>query len=699
MAHPSLPHPFRPRHVRRVPAVITLAAPVRASWQGRAFRYLLATLLALALTAGLHAQVAINSTGAPPAANALLDISSTNKGLLIPRMTRAQRMAIAAPPVGLMVYQTDSVTTDPKGLWYYDAATPIVGWKHVAWGPDIWKLGGNTGTTAADFLGTLNNLPLNFWISNYERGRISANGELQLYFNSPPPASPTGLVHVEGAIKLNGGSEGDTEGTIRYTPGAGNAPNKFEGYVQNAPAIDDNVNGWKQIDNSFGERQRQESPIPGASCQLPSSTTNPLTGPRTWPIPGPSAGPFGTLTGSASPYYGFWEDSRRQYLYLASDLSAAGICGGPGNPIQAIAFEVVALHSGPGRLHFLRFRLKNTATATISGFDNSGWLNFAEPSPPNVPGPPPSYTDHNTGFNAVSGWNVHNGTAFTWNVGSNLMIDAAVDNQDWSSSWNSSVRSYNTTYNSMISNYCDACGGTGAATCLWDNTPSVGFFFPPTTPTNGEIGINANVPGWGWVSGWNITEFTNTITCDGTFPTYNSGSPVSIVNRLPRVAFYTKYTGTGTSFNVGSYLYAQEGLMVGDPAWASSGVYPNNPFKGPGTITAKRSVWSGSTLLTDYVFDLYYDGVARPEDAEGASQYVRTPLKELPNYVERERRLPNVDGREEWNKNGTFSVDKLGNQLWVTVEDQALYIQELNARMDALKQYLVQKKLEELEGE
>ena len=135
--------------------------------------------------------------------------------------------------------------------------------------------------------------------------------------------------------------------------------------------------------------------------------------------------------------------------------------------------------------------------------------------------------------------------------------------------------------------------------------------------------------------------------------------------------------------------------MVGDATWAGTA----GAFKGPGTLSAQRSVWSNGSLLNDYVFDLYYDGEAKPEDAPSASRYVRTPLKELPNYVERERRLPTIDGRDQWNKQGTFSVDKLGNQLWITVEDQALYIQELNARMDALKQFLVEKKLKELEGE
>jgi Chaperone of endosialidase/Head domain of trimeric autotransporter adhesin len=44
-----------------------------------------------------------------PAASALLDVSSTTKGLLAPRMTKTQRDAIATPiATGLLVYQTDN---------------------------------------------------------------------------------------------------------------------------------------------------------------------------------------------------------------------------------------------------------------------------------------------------------------------------------------------------------------------------------------------------------------------------------------------------------------------------------------------------------------------------------------------------------------------------------------------------------------
>lgn len=51
--------------------------------------------------------------------SAILDLTSTTKGFLIPRMTQAQKNAIVTPATGLFVYQTDN--TD--GFYYYDGST------------------------------------------------------------------------------------------------------------------------------------------------------------------------------------------------------------------------------------------------------------------------------------------------------------------------------------------------------------------------------------------------------------------------------------------------------------------------------------------------------------------------------------------------------------------------------------------------
>jgi uncharacterized protein (TIGR02145 family) len=54
------------------------------------------------------AQVSINSDNSDPDPSAMLDVKSTTKGLLIPRMTNSQRDLVSSPVAGLIIYNTDS---------------------------------------------------------------------------------------------------------------------------------------------------------------------------------------------------------------------------------------------------------------------------------------------------------------------------------------------------------------------------------------------------------------------------------------------------------------------------------------------------------------------------------------------------------------------------------------------------------------
>lgn len=56
-----------------------------------------------------------------PAATAALDVSSTTKGVLIPRMTAAQKLAISSPSNGLLIFQTDA----PAGFYFYNGSAWI----------------------------------------------------------------------------------------------------------------------------------------------------------------------------------------------------------------------------------------------------------------------------------------------------------------------------------------------------------------------------------------------------------------------------------------------------------------------------------------------------------------------------------------------------------------------------------------------
>lgn len=63
-----------------------------------------------------EAQVSINDDGTPPDPDAMLEIKSSDKGLLIPRLNAANRPA--SPPEGMLIYQTDGTT----GFYYFDGS-------------------------------------------------------------------------------------------------------------------------------------------------------------------------------------------------------------------------------------------------------------------------------------------------------------------------------------------------------------------------------------------------------------------------------------------------------------------------------------------------------------------------------------------------------------------------------------------------
>lgn len=61
--------------------------------------------------------------GGTPDAAALLDVSSTTKGFLPPRLTTAQRDAITAPPSGLVIYNTTTGKLNVRGASAWEAVT------------------------------------------------------------------------------------------------------------------------------------------------------------------------------------------------------------------------------------------------------------------------------------------------------------------------------------------------------------------------------------------------------------------------------------------------------------------------------------------------------------------------------------------------------------------------------------------------
>ncbi|MDO7877808.1 hypothetical protein Q5H93_23935 [Hymenobacter sp. ASUV-10] len=109
--------------------------------------------LGLALAVGalpLAASAQVGLGNPTPNPKAALDITATDKGLLIPRLTEAQRLAITSPPQGLIVYQTDGTASGgaQTGFWYY-AGTPAA-WVFLNPTPTGDNLGNHTATQNLD---------------------------------------------------------------------------------------------------------------------------------------------------------------------------------------------------------------------------------------------------------------------------------------------------------------------------------------------------------------------------------------------------------------------------------------------------------------------------------------------------------------------------------------------------------------------
>ena len=109
-----------------------------------------ATLFLVVLFYSANSQsVAINTTAAAPNTSAILDVSSTTKGLLLPRMSTAQINSIVSPAKGLLVY--DSVKNQ---LMVNMGTAAVPNWQTIVYSSG-WNLAGNSGISpATQFIGT-----------------------------------------------------------------------------------------------------------------------------------------------------------------------------------------------------------------------------------------------------------------------------------------------------------------------------------------------------------------------------------------------------------------------------------------------------------------------------------------------------------------------------------------------------------------
>ncbi|MFL5762498.1 MAG: beta strand repeat-containing protein [Bacteroidia bacterium] len=181
------------------------------------FVYILLYACCMLLSSKAHAQnVGINSTGATANASAGLDVSFTNKGLLIPRVAltgTGDVTTISSAATSLLVYNTATAgagsTAVTPGYFYWtgSAWTRLISAASSSGLP--WQLGGNAGTTpGTNFVGTTDAKDLVFKTNSSESFRIMSTGEIAIGTTSPYEKIHLsgGNVFFDDAVALKGKS-------------------------------------------------------------------------------------------------------------------------------------------------------------------------------------------------------------------------------------------------------------------------------------------------------------------------------------------------------------------------------------------------------------------------------------------------------------------------------------------------------------
>lgn len=127
--------------------------------------------------------VGINTTGATPDASAMLDVVSTDKGILVPRMTTAQRTAISSPATGLMVYDTST-----GSFWYFNGTVWVEITNESADDNGIY---GGSGTTPTSTDVTLTDI-------------LSFDGGSTLYLDGTSNSVGVGTAGVDAKLEVSG---------------------------------------------------------------------------------------------------------------------------------------------------------------------------------------------------------------------------------------------------------------------------------------------------------------------------------------------------------------------------------------------------------------------------------------------------------------------------------------------------------------
>ncbi len=124
--------------------------------------------------------------------SAVLELSSDNQGLLLPRLTDTAYINLLSPPDGMMIYHASARRLMARSAGHWRALT------YEADSSRNWLVNGNV-TGAVKKIGSIDNFPLVFITHNAERLRLTSSGHLGV-----GTTTPSTLLHVKAAAHTSG---------------------------------------------------------------------------------------------------------------------------------------------------------------------------------------------------------------------------------------------------------------------------------------------------------------------------------------------------------------------------------------------------------------------------------------------------------------------------------------------------------------
>ncbi len=183
--------------------------------------------------------------------NAAIEVESTSKGVLLPRLTTAQQNAMVSPTNGMLIYNTDSAcfVLRRAGVWRSLCA---------ANGGEAWSTLGNTGTSNnTNFIGTTDNVPLSIRVNNLRSGYIGVAATQNTLFGYRAGIAATGIANTfvgyqVGAANTTGNGNvamGDNAYTANID-GAGNTAIGSSSMSANTSSTNNTATGLMSLTNN-----------------------------------------------------------------------------------------------------------------------------------------------------------------------------------------------------------------------------------------------------------------------------------------------------------------------------------------------------------------------------------------------------------------------------------------------------------------